>query len=55
MDDAEAIEIVFQFKYLGVVIDHKLNFKDNVDYVCIPLSVPHPFFYLSIYLKTNAL
>ena len=32
--DGEAIESVYQFKYLGVIIDHKLNFKENVDYVC---------------------
>lgn len=28
------IEMVYNFKYLGVIIDHKLNVKKNVDYVC---------------------
>lgn len=32
--DGEEIEMVHQIKYLGVVIDSNLDFKDNVDYVC---------------------
>lgn len=32
--DGEELEMVNQFKYLGVMIDHKLKFEDNVDYVC---------------------
>lgn len=30
----EIIEKVKQYKYLGVIIDNKLNFKDNVTYIC---------------------
>ena len=29
-----SIEIVDKIKYLGVIIDNRLNFKDNFDYVC---------------------
>lgn len=32
--DGEEIEMVDQMKYLGVLIDNNLEFKDNVDYVC---------------------
>lgn len=32
--DGEELEVVNSIKYLGVMIDHKLDFKENVDYVC---------------------
>lgn len=32
--DGEELEMVNSFKYLGVLIDHKLKFGDNVDNVC---------------------
>lgn len=32
--DGDELEIVHQFKYLGVMIDDKMKFNDNVDYVC---------------------
>lgn len=32
--DGEELEIVNQIKYLGIMIDDKLDFKENVDYVC---------------------
>lgn len=32
--DGEEIGIVNQIKYLGIIIDHKLDFKDNADSVC---------------------
>lgn len=32
--DGEEIGMEHQFKYLGVIIDEKLNFKANIDYVC---------------------
>lgn len=32
--DGEVIGMEYEFKYLGVMIDYKLNFKANVDYIC---------------------
>lgn len=32
--DGEEIETVEHIKYLGVIIDRKLNFKENFEYVC---------------------
>lgn len=34
----ERLEIVNEIKYLGVVIDHKLNFEKNVNNVCKKLG-----------------
>lgn len=34
MVDGEDLEMVNHIKYLGVMIDHKIDFKENVDYVC---------------------
>ena len=36
--DGEVIEMVQEFKYLGVLIDNRLTFKANVDYVCKKVS-----------------
>ena len=29
-----AVEIVSQYKYLGTIIDNRLTFNDNTDYIC---------------------
>lgn len=36
--DGEEIEMVKEFKYLGVMIDEKLSLKANVDYLCKKVS-----------------
>ena len=36
--DGEELEVVNHMKYLGVMIDYKLDFKENVDYVCKKVS-----------------
>lgn len=34
MVDGECIELVEEYKYLGVIVDRELNFGSHVDYVC---------------------
>ena len=32
--DGEAINEVYKTKFLGVIIDNKLNWKDHISYIC---------------------
>jgi len=36
--DGEEIEMVNEIKYLGLIIDHKLDFKKNADNVCAKVA-----------------
>lgn len=38
------IDIVNEIKYLGIIIDDKLNFKSNIDYICKKVAKKLSFF-----------
>lgn len=42
--NGELIECVVELKYLGVIIDKKLNFKNHIDYVCKKIGKKIGFF-----------
>lgn len=43
--EGELVELVESYKYLGIVVDRKLKFKDHTDYICKKISKKLGFLY----------
>lgn len=53
--DNETVESVCEIKYLGVLIDNKLNFNNNVNYICKKMSKKYGLLCrISKYLNINS-
>lgn len=43
--DNTELDLIDEIKYLGIIIDNRLNFKANLDYICKKISKKLNFFY----------